>query len=594
MIRVLDAQVANKIAAGEVIERPANAVKELVENSLDAGATCIAVELTEGGKKLIRITDNGEGMNVEDLRLAFMPHATSKIATVEDLFRVVSYGFRGEALASIGSVSRASIFSRQPGLPLGSSIECRQGVLSEIHEAGGPEGTVIDIVDLFHNTPARRKFLKRDAAEVARVTEVLNGLLLARDDLSISFTHNGRKVLNATSVNDITERVVGLFGSELRDNLITVDHTTNGIHVRGVIGKPEVARASANRQYLHLNERIIRDRGLQQAVVRAFEGFLLPRRHPVFFLRIAMDPQDVDVNAHPTKIEVRFRDKKSVFSAVHRACKQALSGIEHGFRPRGLGHIAATSAGIDVNPSAPVSRTAPLFDAGVGGGDRVGEMQARLESGRGVSQTAATGPRKCSDGPMLSPSPVRRFLQMHDSYILVEDDEGVSFLDQHALHERKLFEELMERAERGDAESQRLLIPAILEASAAEVAMLMANQEDLASFGFEVEPFGETAVAVHAVPVDLAHMDPQRLMDAVLSIDDEQTSTGFADIRRSLLAGIACRAAVKFNDPLDDAAIRSLLDWEQDNPSAAACPHGRPIRLRVPLSELERRFQRKD
>jgi DNA mismatch repair protein MutL len=304
-----------------------------------------------------------------------------------------------------------------------------------------------------------------------------------------------------------------------------------------------------------------------------------------------MNPQDVDVNAHPTKIEVRFRDKKSVFSAVHRACKQALTSIEHGFRPQGLGYIAEEATGVDT-ASSPSSRTAPLFEASRG--DRVGEMRSALQGGRPVAESVPRGPRRCSDGPLPSPSSVRRFVQMHDSYILVEDEEGVSFLDQHALHERKLFEELMERAERGDTEVQRLLIPAVLEASIAEIETLMAHQDELASIGFEIAPFGEDSVAVYAVPVDLAHMDPQRLMDSVLCIDDEQISTGFADIRRSLLAGIACRAAVKFNDPLTDEAIRSLLDWEDRNPAAAACPHGRPIRLRVPLHELERRFQRKE
>lgn len=589
MIRVLEDRVANKIAAGEVIERPANAVKELVENSLDAGATRISVELVEGGKKLIRITDNGEGMGPKDLMLAFTPHATSKIASVEDLFQIVSYGFRGEALSSVGSVSRASILSRQAGHDLGFSVECRQGDVSEVHEAGGPEGTVIEIRDLFQNTPARLKFLKRDAAEVARVTEVLNGLLLARDDLAIRFTHNSKKVLNATEVSSLEERVVSLFGREFHENLIPVGHTTGGISVTGVIGKPEIARASANRQYLHLNERVIRDRGLQQAVVRAFEGFLLPRRHPVFFLRVTMDPKEVDVNAHPTKTEVRFRDKKAVFSAVHGACKRALSEIEHGFHPKGLGQLSSSAdAALDHRAPAlsetPSRRTAPLFATGR---DRVSEMAERLA-------VSPSGPRTCSDGPVAAPSSGLRFLQMHDSYILVEDEQGVSFIDQHALHERKLFEELLARSKKGALDCQRLLIPGVIEASAAEVASLMAQQEELAWLGFEIEPFGETAIAVHAMPADLAHLDPQRLLDAVLHLDDEQSSTGFDDIRRSMLAGIACRAAVKFNDPLTDDAIRVLLEWERGNPLAAACPHGRPIRLRVPLHELERRFQRKE
>ncbi|MEZ6195721.1 MAG: DNA mismatch repair endonuclease MutL [Planctomycetota bacterium] len=589
MIRVLPTHVANKIAAGEVIERPASVVKELVENSLDAGARRILVEVEEGGKRLVRVTDDGDGMDAADLALAFAPHATSKIEDVEDLFQILSYGFRGEALASIGSVARASIFSRRRGEDLGHRVSCEKSRPGEVREAGGPEGTEVEIRDLFHDTPARRKFLKSDSGEIARITETLTRLVLPLVEIDLELRHNGRRVLHVEPAGSLEQRLVRFFGRDLEGSLLPVEGKTDGASLRGFIALPEVARGTSTRQFLYVNERSVRDRSLGHAVQRAYEGFLMPRRYPVWFIELTIDPELVDVNVHPAKAEVRFRQRNALFSMVQRAVTDALE------RARPMPRLELPD-----EAAAGPTGTAPTREAWSPVRGEVAEPAPRpfVEQER---LFASPAPR--SDAAPLAPPelPSRlradedagRFMQIHASYILVEDREGFYIIDQHALHERMLFERLL-AAPGEEGASQRLLVPEVIDLPPDELARLDAMRDELAAIGLVVSPFGGSSVAVEAVPVELVRTPPRRLLEAVIGDDEDETLGALREIRRDRLAHRACRAAVKFADRLDEDDVRQLIEWERSSPKSAACPHGRPTRVRITLAELERRFHRKE
>ncbi len=605
MIRVLSPEVANRIAAGEVVERPASVVKELLENSLDAEASRVLIEVEEGGKRLIRVTDDGDGLTADDLALAFVAHATSKIASVEELFQVQSFGFRGEALASIGSISRASILSRRADDALGHQVRCEGGHITPVEVAGGPRGTVVEIRDLFFNTPARRKFLKNDSAEIARISEAVLRVLLGREDLSLELKHNGRRVLRVDPAESFEARLLELFGHDLDGKLVPVRAEEEGVILDGFLAAPDAARGNAQRQYLLLNERFIRDRSLQHAVARGYEGFLLPRRYPVWFLRLDMDPATVDVNVHPMKTEVRFREKNRIFTLLQRACRDALEAS----RPSGTLRLAAEAPhpSESPRPHSPPPRPSTRRE-------RVAEMEAGLFGATGpisTSDEAASPPvvkglrtrdgsgarRSCRDGalPRHVENPEDfRYVQVHDSYLVVEDDRGFHVIDQHALHERMLFEQLAARMDAGDVASQELLVPWVRELSLAEKQKVLAAESELDAMGLRIRDFGGRDVAVEAVPADFGETSPDRLIDAVLAADEERVEESIGGLRRRLLAALACRAAVKFGQSLSDREIRRLLAWERESPRSAACPHGRPTRVRIGLDELERLFLRKD
>lgn len=607
MIRVLPPHIANKIAAGEVIERPASVVKELVENALDAEATRILVEIEEGGKRLIRVTDDGLGMGPEDLKLAFAPHATSKIHDVEDLFQILSFGFRGEALASIGSVARCSILSRPAGEELGHRVNCVRSEVEGPIEAGGPEGTVIEVRDLFFDTPARRKFLKSDAAEIARISETLTRLVLPLTHIDLELRHNGRKVLKAEPADDLESRLVRTFGRELKGKLLPIAGKTDGATLKGFIALPDVARGNSTRQFLYVNDRSVRDRSLAHAVQRAYEGFLMPKRYPVWFLEITIDPELVDVNVHPAKSELRFRQRGPLFSMIQRAVQGALEAA----RPTPEVELAAPTAGpAAMSASEASSATRPAwsrpYSSGVSTGasapDVVAEVAGLFPA---PAPRADAVPLAPSAAPETSAAPEAqsepgpgsgRFMQIHSSYILVEDEEGFYIVDQHALHERRLFEQMLAASGREEAEParQNLLIPEVIELAPAEVARLDALSAELEAFGLVVKPFGGNSVAVEAVPAALVRTPPRKLLEAVLGANEDEEGHALAEFEHDRLAHRACRAAVKFADRLGDDEIRDLLAWERSSAQSAACPHGRPTRIRITLAELERRFYRKE
>jgi DNA mismatch repair protein MutL len=571
-IALLPERVRNQIAAGEVIERPASAVKELVENALDAGATRIAVDLEEGGTRLLRVADDGSGMSREDLELAFVAHATSKLHDVADLEHIASLGFRGEALASLGAVARCSIVSRPRGAATGWRIEDEGGAIGEPVEAGGPTGTIVEARDLFYNVPARRKFLRRGAAELARCLDVLQRIALARDGVAFVASHDGRRLYDVEAAMDLRARVRRTFGAELAEVLVAVEAAAGDLALTGFVAPPRLARSDASRQMWFLNGRPLRDKVLLRALKEGYRGRLFEGRQPVAFLRLSMDPARVDVNVHPTKSEVRFRDERSLFGFLVDALRTAVARTDMATPAARLVERAVARDEGFVFPVRRVSEEERVPAV-------VREVPARL--------------------PEATPVP-RRLLQIAKTYIVREVEGGFEIVDQHALHERVTFEALLADLKSAKVEVQRLLVPELLELAPAEVSLLAEQAAALAKIGIEVEAFGPATLAVRGLPARLARPAPPRIAEIVRDTIAvlESARTGDRDpaaeqVLEEVLHRAACRSSVMAGDALSDEEMRSLLERGARLESDQTCVHGRPTRVRFTLGDLERAFLRR-
>ena len=616
MIRVLPTDVANRIAAGEVVERPASVVKELVENALDAGARDIRVDLEDGGAKLVRVSDDGVGMTPEDLAVATLPHATSKIADVDDLFRIATFGFRGEALPSIGSVSRLEIVTRRRDAALGSRITVEGGIASAVVPVGAAFGTTVEVRNLFFNVPARRAFLKQERAEAAQTAETLTRLALPDPEWSLRYTHQGRVSIEAPSVADRRTRLAAFFGEEFAVRLFEARGERGGAVLHAFFGPTDLVRPNATRQYVFLNGRWIRDRRLSHAIQESYRGLVMPKDYPVAFLFLQVDPASVDVNVHPTKSEVRFRDPDPLHSLVVRTLRARLDaepGAHRYFVPGGDPARAAAPAESKSEiatlpsdasdpwsrPSAPQARSAtPTPTTGPTPTPPPAPFAVARSGASAVEDSrSAERPKDRLPGmerslyPAGTPLPVR-FLQVHRSYVVVEAEDGIRIIDQHALHERKLYDELRARFAAGSAEDQLLLAPEVVYPGPVERALLLEYAPEFARLGLRIEAFGPKGVALRSVPAVLRRARPEEVCATALGLVQ-----GGAVRRDALIddaiATFACRAAVKFNDALPPDEIRALLAYEEAHPEARNCPHGRNTALFLSLRELENRFQRK-
>ena len=627
-IQQLSDAVIDRIAAGEVVERPASVVKELLENSIDAGSSRIEVILESGGKHLIKVVDDGQGIAPEDLQTAFLRHATSKLASVEDLLHIASMGFRGEALASIGSVAQARIVSRVAGDPSGHCVENRGGDLSPVKPAAAPPGTAVEVRQLFYNVPARLKFLKRDATELTHCVEAVTRVLLAYPDLEIGLNHNGRSVLRCEKNLAQLERIERCFGGELARALIAVDASSGRMRLTGYLGRPEMARKDRRRCYLFINGRYVRDNLVHAAIKRAFKERLPDRLQPVYVLHLSLPPEEVDVNVHPMKLEVRFRDGTSVFAGMLSLVEGALLLREGPGQEPGTGEGSTTPWTV---------RGAPRFSSGGGGGKgapryhsygtpsgagaRGGERggaggaggapygaeaaegapawrDADAEAGT-VSPIAGAGSggrEELPEHPMTAPPPVTlrgagRYLQVHGNYLIFEVAEGVAIVDQHALHERVLFERLKAQYEEGGFLMQKLLMP---ETMPVERSMVHRRDElcvELARLGIDAEPVGDAELQVSAIPVILKKADPGKLAAEIV----EQLLAGKRgeDSYLELLHSMACKAAVRAGDRLEEAELAELVRFMETVEHTSHCPHGRPTTVLMTLKELEEMFKRR-
>ena len=686
----------NKIAAGEVIERPASVVKELLENSVDALATRIEVDIVAGGMELVRIVDDGEGIHPEDLTLAVASHATSKLREADDLFRVQTLGFRGEALASIAEVSRFKLRSRRHDQPTGVELEVDSGVHGPVRPCGCPVGTTIEVRDLFSSTPVRRKFLKQPSTEFGHVSEQFTKIALAHPRLHLVLRHNDRVVYELPAAEKLLDRISLFFGADLAGHLIWVESEFENVRVWGYVGHPSQSKATRKGQYLFLNGRWITDRSLGHALAEAYRGLLMVGRNPVTFLFLEMPADMVDVNVHPTKAEVRFRESQKLYRQLLSTIRtkflgmnlnseltvrpaqsayqsgqltlgqstsgQAVSGPAvsgfggtglTGFGQFGQGRTLAPVLQPPVAPRVDPARVDPerqrelqhdlvswvkeqSRDWGTPGfeptypdlpeepadnfdrapaadeppadwpatpGAEPGSEHAGFESGstfNRIDESHAAGSLPAAPNPSdgLPATPACSFadvraMQIHDSYLVVETEEGLQVVDQHALHERILYEQLRNRVLTGSVESQRLLVPQPVELSTAEAAILSEHTELLARFGLCLEEFGANTVLVTAYPVMLRRIDlTQMVRDAADKLAESGRDPSRRDLLDSLLHMMSCKGAVKAGQRLAPEEIESLLAQRHLIDDAHHCPHGRPTALVLSRNELDRQFGR--
>jgi DNA mismatch repair protein MutL len=627
-IRRLSPLLVNQIAAGEVIERPASVVKECVENAIDAGATRIDIAIENGGRDLIRIRDNGSGIPIDELPMAIAPHATSKIEKQEDLDAIATMGFRGEALASIASISRLSIVSRPPQQAEAGMIEIEGERVTDPRPCGGPPGTTVTIRNLFFNTPARRKFLKTDQTETGRVTDIVQNLALAHPAIGFTLRVDDRVTLELPPDQSPRRRVLEVLGTELEEQMLELSVTDRGIMLWGMIGKPEIARGTARHLRIFLNGRSINDRSVMHAIKEAYRGLIEPSRYPTIVIFLQMSPGLVDVNVHPTKAEVRFRNQNVVHGTVLSAVRGVLR--EHDLTPRlDLSRTGnASSATLAIPPMPPPEfgsgdERTPSTSSSDGGAASFVEYFKRLDpTQKGfvysevkqalrdeapevlIDDDGETG--AASDGsyagiaheesslPTLAAA--RQILQVHSSYIVTQDDDGLVIIDQHALHERVVFEKLRQRMEHGTLESQRLLMPVTIEVDRSQMELLDELAPLLKRLGIEVEPIGPKAIAVHAFTSLLFErkVEPSEFMDELLKRAAEEGLAGDSEgVLHEVLDMMACKAAVKAGDRMTPDELNELLHYRDRIERSSNCPHGRPTSLRLSLRELEKQFGRR-
>jgi DNA mismatch repair protein MutL len=656
-IRILSDVVANQIAAGEVVERPASVVKELLENSLDAGATRIRIEVEAGGRKLIRIVDNGHGMVRDDALLAFERHATSKLRTSDDLLSIATLGFRGEALPSIASVSRLQLETRVPEDEAGTLVEIAGGSILRVEDAGLPVGTTIAIRDLFFNTPARRKFLKSEQTELSHIAALVTHYALAHPTKHFELHSATQALLIAPAVANAADRLFQIFGKDTSNYMLPItaelDFTRAGLpepppwkrdedytppdpgylRLTGFVSKPELQKLNRNSIYVFVNERLIRDKLILHALNEAYRNILPPTSYPVVLLFLEMPPQEVDVNVHPAKTEVRFRQPSFVHDFVRDTVRTALmqarpaasfaTALTSG--PRGISSsllldVSPLPGGDDAIPqpvfdpnsipqsepyptaadtetfhapqiksstfnlAAPIVPPSPGRFAFSGHSIPIGYEQIDPATYEAVPQQADT---------LTALSTLKPLGQLRDSFILATNEEGLWIIDQHVAHERILFEKVLRERETEQIQRQRLLMPLLIDLLPAQMITFAEIAEELDRNGFEAEPFGPRTLAVKAAPVGLEGVELERMLEEVLAVPDRNQQSENAEARRRrIAASMACHAAIKINQPLDPEKIDWLLTELSKTEHPTACPHGRPIALRYSYKDIQRAFQR--
>ncbi len=592
-IHQLSQSLINKIAAGEVVERPASVVKELMENAVDASATRIDVTVRGGGVEMVRVVDNGCGIPADQLPLAVASHATSKLGEADDLFRVGTLGFRGEALASIAEISRLVIRSRPADSPGGAELEVSGGKPSEVVPCGCPVGTSVEVHNLFFNIPVRRKFLRSSQTEFGHVSEAFTRVALPSPQAHFTLRHNDRQVFELAASDGWLERIARLSSRELAENLIRVESTDQEVRLAGYVANPTHSRSNNRMQYLFLNGRYIRDRALQHALGEAYRGLLMTGRYPIAFLTLEMPPEAVDVNVHPTKLEVRFQDSSRLYS-------QLLSTLRSKFLTTDLTvHVQSTGDHLDATAGHDEARTDELRQelvdwakGKVASWDtpQPGGSQPAAQDASDVGQSS--GNRQPLQLTRLDRSSVSA-LQIHNRYLVTESEQGVTIIDQHALHERILYEQLRQRIVSEAVETQSLLVPEPVDLSAPEAAAALEHRELLAQLGMNIEPFGGNTVLLAGYPAMLANMNPVEVLHELL----EQLLSGGKqpdrrDLLDELLHTIACKAAIKAGDRLAPEEIAALLEQRHLVDDPHHCPHGRPAALVFTREELDRQFKR--
>jgi DNA mismatch repair protein MutL len=579
-INILPEKVANQIAAGEVIARPASCVKELLENSIDAGAKNITVSIEKAGKKKIEIKDDGTGMGAVDLKNAFLRHATSKIKTIEDLNFIETLGFRGEALASIASVSRVDAMTKSKEDETGSFITIEGGKITREGQKACNIGTIISVRDLFYNTPARLKFLKSDFTEEANIIDVVLNAALSREKISFKLEIDGAESMFFPFNSDLKERIRIAAGREVSDALLEISHFSDNVKVTGYIARPSVTRQSRGPQFLFVNNRCVQSRSVSYAVYEGFGTLLMKGKYPYAYVFIDINPSLVDVNVHPTKAEIKFKDDRYVFNCVKSSVQECLKKNE-------------------LTPSA-------CFDTGIDGNS---VYQTGNDMAKAANEFLANeSPRLFNDstaeykGPGINKeihSSTREYLwlralgQVHKTYIVGEDGENLVVIDQHAAHEKALYEKIMEQIASGPMKVQELLIPEIIEVAPPEKRVILNSLDKFERLGFTIEEFGEREFKISAHPVIIRDKAAAPFVKAMIENLMEKGSADEHDVLKHMCSTMACRAAVKAGDDLNDTEISELLKSYVELKDPHSCPHGRPPIIKIPFDEIEKMFKRK-
>ncbi len=583
--------LANQIAAGEVVERPASVVKELVENALDADARRITVTIEYGGKRLLRVDDDGLGMDPDDARLCLERHATSKIRSVDDLAAISTLGFRGEALPSIASVSRFTLRTRARGATGGTEIRVVGGAVERQVAVGAPEGTAITVEDLFFNVPARRKFLKSDGAESAHVSKLVTQMALCHHAVGFTLTSSGRRLLECPPAASFRDRVYQIYGD--RPDLVPVERDAHGVRLSGLVAALAESGPTRGPQHVFVNRRIVKDKTIAHAILDAYASASIKERSPELHLFLEVPLDRIDVNVHPTKAEVRFADQSLIHEIVRRGVADALGAASMPAFPGGVStpQNAPTPWTAGVRPPDGVSWPPSLREgtAGPWAPQEPAWTEWRPQAS-GMVTGAAPGDSGLAFGLERTLTPLGQF---RNTFIVAVDDEGLVIIDQHVAHERVLFERILERLSRASLDSQRLLVPIVLDLPGAGHDTLLARTEALARFGFEVEDFGGSSVRVNAVPAILTLDDIDRTLRA-LAEDLEGLDRGLVAEQaiKHIAATMACHAAVRAHDPLTTEKMTHILEELRATAYSTVCPHGRPVMFRISRRDLERRFER--
>lgn len=623
IIKLLPPEVISQIAAGEIIERPASIVKELVENSIDAQSKRIDIEIEQGGHDLIRVVDDGCGIYPEQLQLALTSHATSKLKSSEDLFRISTLGFRGEALGSIASVSKFLLQSCPPDLDQGAEILCEGGLLHPAKPWNGSPGTRIEIKHLFYNTPVRRKFLKAPPAETAQITETITKMILSsfrnnldKCEVHWSYKNNGKQVLQASQGASLKEMISIFFGKDITNDLLYIESNHRDFKIKGYIGSPNLDKSSAKSQYLFINGRWFRDRTISHAIQEGFRGHMMTGRFPIAFLYFDSDLEKVDVNIHPTKAEVRFRDPGAIHHLVFNAVRNVLLDKNKGavfqlqdeppFTRKNPIDIGLPDFTITIpqkiNPIEPwtlESGPSPAPSLPFNYKNKPSEQSEpeNLSSSElstlAPNYTYSEKPQAPTIVPVLFNDENFKVLQVYNSYIVIETDEGVLIIDQHALHERILYEQLKTKLSSGPVPAQKLLIPETIELAAFQSELVLSRQEELQQLGFEIRGFGGNTILVESYPALLGRKSPKALFNKVIeqlfAKDEIPSKDAFF---HHILSLTACHSAVRSGDTLNETEMHLLAKMRHLSKSHYHCPHGRPTSLLISKNDLENQFGR--
>jgi DNA mismatch repair protein MutL len=594
-IAILPETLTHRIAAGEVVERPASIVKELFENALDAGATEIAVELERGGCQSIRITDNGEGIDREDVPLAFARYATSKIGAFEDIYQVRSFGFRGEALPSIASISRVEMVTRRASSAVGTRVIIESGEIKEISDAGSPVGTSILVSHIFDPVPVRRKFLKSDATEQGYCLDAITRLALVQTGVKIRASASGRSIMNIPAAQDLAERIALTLGQDFRGQLIPAKGVRSGVGLDGFVSRPEFTRSGAAQMYLYVNQRFVKDHLLNHAVMTAYRRVIEARRYPAVVLDLEVIPGDVDVNVHPTKMEVRFRNPREIYALIVEAVSGAIGA---GLPPQSTGAAGPSVSG----PGAYAARVEEALKRyRISSGPEKLFFGGALTANREAPQLRSH-PNENTLAELPKPNDRRSFSdlvyigQVAGTYLVFTSHEGMILIDQHAAHERILFEKLRRQAaETGERTlGQRLLIPEVVSLPPRDYTFLAESAPILEEAGMEVEPFGGDSFIVKSVPAFLSQAEARTLiLDLLAESTETDRDCPLVERREKIFTALACRGAIKANRSLTAPEVSALCRDLDAAANAATCPHGRPVAVAISLPDLEKMFKRR-